>query len=125
MNQNLFIPGDWVKYDGITVQVIGSRPNFSLLSDIIYTDKEPWVMNKEIKGIHLTPEILEKNGWEKRGNDYIKENDGLVLRFVRESFLFFIIEGVGNKYLLLNDIDYVHQLQHILWALDLNSKMEV
>ncbi len=83
------------------------------------------IFYEDLKPIPLTTEILEKNGWEKQGNDYIKENDGLVLRSVRESFLFFIIEGEGNKYLLLNDIDYVHQLQHLLWALEIDNDLKI
>lgn len=118
MEQNIFIPGDWVKYNGITVQVIGSRLNFSLLSDIIYTDKEPWIMNSEIQGIPLLPEILEKNGWKKGTYGYWTNGDVCISENRNGAFSF----DCCNIDIAL---PYVHSLQHLLFGLGLNSEMEV
>lgn len=74
------------------------------------------LVKEEIEGIPLTPEILEKNGWEQEYYApiiYDHTGHDIEISFLRTS---------KRRLVLLNDISlceiqYVHQLQHILWVL--------
>lgn len=79
--------------------------------------------------IPLTPEILEKNGWKKKmycdwchylpieGNIfYLSKGIGIAGAFS---------VGVGQDMSYIASIRFVHQLQHILFSLNINHKMEV
>ena len=91
-----------------------------------------------IEGIPITPEILEKNGWDKEGKDgsdfslseafmggdeddednytcfqlyYQNKKDGWVIDMRGEPLKF--------------EIHYIHELQHLFFGLGLNHEMEV
>lgn len=83
------------------------------------------LVKEEIEGIRLTPDILEKNGWEQEY--YAPIIYGHIGHDIEISFL----QTSKRCSVLLNDISlceiqYVHELQHILWALgeDANLKIE-
>lgn len=86
----------------------------------------------DIYHIPLTPKILENNGWKliKRNIDddgfewhvYEKQDSSPQLQYYPKYKTFSAF--FGNEE-ILSDIDYVHQLQHLLWALGLNAEMEV
>ena len=89
------------------------------------TDDGPWgVWCCNIEGIPLTIEILEKNGWRLVNHkvdisgfewkDYSRE-DGFVDVEYYPEIKNFAAFYCGQE---LRDIQYVHELQHILWALD-------
>ena len=89
-----------------------------------------------IEGIPLTKEILEKNGWKLRKHrkrdsyddvswsSYHKpEETNISLRFYQEEkafFLFLYAEEISEI-----PIRYVHQFQHLLFGLELNSKIKI
>ena len=89
-----------------------------------------WV--KDIVPIPLTSEILRKNGWKRTqifmDNDgfefhiYVDDERCLDLQYYPQykKFSAFICEQE-----ILPDIEYVHQLQHLLFGLGLNHEMEV
>ena len=91
-----------------------------------------------IEGITITPEILEKNGWDKEGKDgsdfslseafmggdeddednytcfqlyYQNKKDGWVIDMRGEPLKF--------------EIHYIHELQHLFFGLGINHEMEV
>ena len=94
----------------------------------------------ELKPIPLTPEILEKNGWAKevmsRG---VKNSHWVYTKPDIEEYGYFPIyieKGIGDEFDVypftdnnvctqIAYIKYVHQLQHLLFGLGLNSEMEV
>lgn len=85
----------------------------------------------ELSGVPLTPEILEKNGWNKRTRTCY---DGEHLEgfsnpiFPLEHFaIAFTKEGIKATYdcLPVREVKYVSDLQHLLFGLGLNSEMEV
>ena len=101
----------------------------------LFGDCCAWV--KDIVPIPLTPAILEKNGWKRNGGQYsftFKLYTGDKVEYIG-----FIVEMFKNvhdmlkyKYfqIFLEDKNiygcfYVHQLQHHLFGLGLNSEMEV
>lgn len=89
-----------------------------------------------IEGIPLTKEILEKNGWKlhkyhkRNSHDTVSwssyrkpEETNISLRFYPEEkafFLFLYTEEISET-----PIRYVHQFQHILWALDNNVNFKI
>lgn len=83
---------------------------------------ELWCYN--IEGIPLTPEILEKNGWffnTRLSFAYAREDNRLEVHFYPHSEWMYVILGSET----LHKIRYVHELQHILWALGLNAELKV
>lgn len=94
----------------------------------------------EIRQVMITPEILEKNGWKKevmsRG---VKNSHWVYTKPDIEEYGYFPIyieKGIGDEFDVypftdnnvckqIAYIKYVHQLQHLLFGLGLNSEMEV
>ena len=94
----------------------------------------------ELSGVSITPEILEKNGWKKevmsRG---VKNSHWVYTKPDIEEYGYFPIyieKGIGDEvdvYPFTDNnvckqiayIKYVHQLQHLLFGLNINSEMEV
>lgn len=101
-------------------------------------DSCAWV--KDIVPIPLTPEILDKNGWKKevmsRG---VKNSHWVYTKPDIEEYGYFPIyieKGIGDEFDVypftdnnvckqIAYIKYVHQLQHILFGLNINHEMEV
>lgn len=93
-----------------------------------------WCCN--IDPIPLTPEILEKNGWKlhkhhKRNNyddvswsSYHKPAEtNISLRFYPEEKTFFLF--LYTQEISETPIRYIHQFQHILWALYLDTNLKI
>lgn len=96
-------------------------------------DDGPWgAWCCSIEGISLTPELLEKNGFkeeqhQKEGTsewyDFYHYGLGInVVYEVEEKESKFAVYLDGKK---LREIQHVHELQHILWALGLNAELKV
>ena len=88
-------------------------------------EDEQWlVWCNDIEGVPLTPEILEKNGWflsPRIFHTYFNEACRLVVDFVPQSE--WICVSIGSEF--LHRIKYVHELQHILWALGLDAELKI
>ncbi len=141
-----YIPGDLVSvYVGVKkyiVEVIGTEnENEALLYQIKFPNGEIQYADKDnIVPIPLTPEILEKNGWAKevmsRG---VKNSHWVYTKPDIEEYGYFPIyieKGIGDEFDVypftdnnvctqIAYIKYVHELQHLLFGLGLNSEMEV
>ena len=98
------------------------------------------ISNNAVRPIPLTPEILEKNGWEKEVMSRGVKNSHWVYTKpdIKEygCFPIYIEKGIGDEFDVypftgnhvctqIAYIKYVHQLQHPLFGLNLNSEMEV
>ena len=94
----------------------------------------------ELSGVPITSEILEKNGWKKEVmNRGIKNRHWVYTKPDIEEYGYFPIyieKGIGYEFDVypftdnnvckqIAYIKYVHHLQHILFGLGLNHKMEV
>ena len=127
-----YIKGDIVMYDNKIHTIMDTLGvNNYELSYISHP-----VHQLELSGVPITPEILEKNGWKlhkhhKRDSyddvswsSYHKPAEtNISLRFYTEEkafFLFLYAEEISET-----PIRYIHQLQHLLFGLGLNSEMEV
>lgn len=74
-----------------------------------------------IEGIPLTTAILEKNGWEHKDDVYFKDYPQRKL-VIYDDKAYIINESCS---LFLRKVEYVHQLQHLLFGLGINHKMEI
>ena len=126
MDKLEYIPGDLVKFATNTYTIVNFEENF-LHNKICYglistnSTKTAFVADRDILPIPLTPEILEKNGWKKLYEKFFEKN----VNDIRLT-----IELSENIYVAINrifimEIYCVHELQHLLFGLGLNSEMEV
>lgn len=89
----------------------------------LFGDCGAWV--KDIVPIPLVPAILEKNGWEKEKyglSYYKKESSTLEFRLICKTYGWTL--RCGNKD-LIEKVEFIYQLQHILFGLNINNEMEV
>ena len=136
MEQIKYIPGDLVfVYVGVKkyiVKVIGIKTeNEVLLYQIKFPNGEIQYADKDnIVPIPLTPEILEKNGWRelksKRYTWWKTRLDGFYY-FIKPNKDYPSIWELcrGNTRYRFKKIKYVHQLQHFIFGLELNSDMNL
>lgn len=124
-----YIVGDVVMYDNKIMVVKEPRdgrhfelscPNEGLVYDLVDIE--------EIKPVRLTPEILEKNGWEIvscRDGEEIYTRGG-TCRFTRLiNINSFYLDGARYNTTGQWLIKYVHELQHHLWALGMNNNIKI
>ena len=132
----LYISGDLVYIHG-SLRIISNRDGYYAT----YYDEDESLQEVNvnvIEGIPITTEILEKNGWDKEGNDgsdfslseafmggdeddednytcfqlyYQNKKDGWVIDMRGEPLKF--------------EIHYIHELQHLFFGLGINHEMEV
>lgn len=136
MNKLEYIPGDIVKIEyGEATGKIGFVTNTFLRRKGCYSlvvfigkefqgsSKEDWIQtyNDEVSPIPLTTQILEKNGWEHKDDVYFKEYPHRKL-VVMDGNAYIINDSCS---LFLCKVEFIHQLQHILFGLNINSEMEV
>lgn len=136
MEQIKYIPGDlvsvYVDVEKYIVKVIGIKTeNEVLLYQIKFLNGEIQYVDKDnIVPIPLTPEILEKNGWRelksKRYTWWKTRLDGFYY-FIKPNKDYPSIWELcrGNTRYRFKKIKYVHQLQHFIFGLDLNSDMRL
>lgn len=138
MKETKYIPGDLVMVKKAALQfarnkvfkVISSH-NGSILHVAILGDNETYrIYGDSVRPIPITSEILEKNGWDKEPSEnvtwYKYRTDKSNLYICKDSFnnKDWLVCVALDKHCVAN-INYVHQLQHLLFGLGLNLEMEV
>lgn len=136
MNKLEYIPGDLV-----TIETESTKPKVVKVSEVdedsvIYC--EGWgevSIYDEIKPIHLTKDILLKNGWKvSRDSLLLKIDDnitlGIVFAFDHKVCYVRATNDIIHKEqcfarLKLSDVDFVSDLQHILYIFHLDLEIEV
>ena len=82
------------------------------------------VNQAELSGVHITPEFLKKNGWNKFKRPYRRD-----YCFRRKGYPTLNIRSNNEVYFHCGDHDKsitaVHQLQNLLFCLGINHEMEV
>lgn len=81
---------------------------------------------KYISPIPLTPEILEKNGFNMREDTVVYAKNRLGLKPLGDGKGYQV--GLGSLrflFIKVRIIKYVHELQHILWALGENANLKI
>ena len=126
-----YIIGDLVKYKVGGLEFIAEITNTSKYGYCFkgVSDDISGTLCKEFaKDIPLTPEILQKNGWEPT-------KESLGHSFKNKKYTRFALWSINDKWnftidgvMVCNTLSclcYVHELQHLLFGLGLNSEMEV
>lgn len=125
-----YIPGDLAMVGNDIVKFMTRRVNYFLKItdyDVEFSNGNVYrYSSNELKPIPLTPEILLKNGWKEDG-EWFRLN-------TRRAYLYITkdekVDGeflvcVGDNKCYLASVSFVHELQHLLYGLKLNSKMNV
>lgn len=85
-----------------------------------------YTIRDHIEGIPVTPEILEKNGFEMREGTVVYMKNRLALKPLEDEKGYQV--GLGSLrtfYVKVNTVQYVHQLQHNLWALGNDANLKI
>lgn len=121
----LYIPGDLVYIYG-SLRIISSCDGYYAT---YYDENESLqeVNVNVIEGIPITTEILEKNGWKNDGYDWYRLPTKRAYLYITKDITtlgeFLVCAGLDRHNLA--SINFVHQLQHLLFGLNINSEMEV
>lgn len=123
----LYIPGDlvtWlgrkVRIDGVIVDTNTKQIDYYEIAD---TGSESVFQGEDLKPIKLTRTILKKNGWKSINGKYalkIKNANYVVLEFTEDGIYTYI-----NENTMLFTIKYIHELQHLLYALHIDSNLKI
>ena len=115
--------GDYVNYRGQIIKVT-SLYDKGGSNEVGWSDKESvWVNGRCIEPIPLTPEILEKNGFEKQWQDnyeYSDDDENLNMTFFPKSSNYtngaYDYIDIEKGCMTINEmpIEFVHELQHAL-----------
>ena len=120
--------GDIVDYMGSTFKVTSIYEN-----NVIGIEEGLKVYCDDVVPIELTKEILEKNGWELGSVKHpIIDNKiaAEMSQFARKSFVVLMFDKYERSFNhdFENDrlaIRYVHELQHLLWAIGLDDNLKI
>ena len=126
----LYIPGDLVMVKKSALQFAKDKI-FKVISSlsggfvkvVMLNDSSTTysISNNAVRPIPLTPEILEKNGWEHKDDVYFKEYPHRKL-VVMDGNAYIINESCS---LFLCKAEFVHELQHLLYALHIDSNLKI
>ena len=137
----LYIPGDLIMVKESALQfakdkifkvissLSGGFLNVVMLNDSSTTYS---ISNNAIRPIPPTTEVLEKNGWEFMGHqvdfggfvfDIYSKRDILPCLYYYYATNDFSVSICGE--VVLPNMKYVHELQHLLFGLGINHEMEV
>lgn len=138
MKEVKYIPGDLIKSDRIPnsiwkIEEVLQDKYWEALYRCVDARNDIYCTNlykHRIVPIPITPEILEKNGWNKEPSENVTwckyRTDKSNLYICKDSFnnKDWLVCVALDKHYIAN-INYVHQLQHLLFGLGLNLEMEV
>lgn len=133
MDKLEYIPGDLVmtktEPNDFIPNGIVCKFNGCVFRDKVYVSTvmlaDNFICKKEyIAPIPLTPEILEKNGWELYHGIYYSPNeDGIGVCLINQTG--YVWNAYTEQRLLRSYINSVSDLQHLLFGLGINYEMEV
>lgn len=113
--------GDTFVVIDISEVYIGLRsPSESDCRQDLYTIRD------HIEGIPITTDILEKNGFEMREDTVVYAKNRLSLKPLDDEKSYQV--GLGSLhffYVKVKIVKYVHEFQHILWALGEDANLKI
>ena len=127
----LYITGDLVTWLGRKVRIDGVivDPNTKQIDyyEIADTCSKSVFQGEDLKPIKVTRTILKNNGWKKtkesfKTQSYYKKNFGVnIITIIATNEDFKVIYNTTH----IRYIQYIHELQHLIFGLGLNHEMEV
>ena len=135
-----YIIGDLVRYTSLYKEPVAEICEVRETSYLIRFMNRNFakVTSQEIKPIPITPEFLEKNGWDKEekdgsvfslseafmgGNENDEDNYTCFQLYYQNKKDGWVIDMRGEP--LKFEIHYIHELQHLFFGLGINHEMEV
>lgn len=125
--------GDYVNYRGQNIKVT-SLYDKGGSNEVGWSEKESvWVNASNVEPIPLTPEILEKKGFEKQLGNFVYENEDESLRiefypkninYTNGCYDYIDIER-GCVTITEKPIEFVHELQHALRLCGIYKEFEL
>lgn len=88
--------------------------------------QDMYTIRDHIEGILLTSDILEKNGFEMREDTVVYAKKRLSLKPLDDEKSYQV--GLGSLhffYVKVKIVKYVHEFQHILWALGEDANLKI
>ncbi len=125
IDTNVLKIGDIVLYKGkhITIGEVGYGLCSGIGDDGIFYGKIPYEF---IEPVPLTEEIFLKNGWEKvRINPFHSSIFDYKLVHEEKPTFYMRSGKFHHDFYRKTRLSYVHKLQHILWALDIDSNLKI
>lgn len=118
--------GDWINTSSLENPVY--RKVKGLADNYILVDSKCRYAtgSRALSPIPLTPEILEKNGWRKDLDAplWTLGRLGLYWYTINEYYELCFIRGYIQS-IACTEVRYVHQLQHLLWALGIDDDLMI
>jgi hypothetical protein len=123
--------GDWVRVDDFDKVLIkrvsaidGTRNQIGIIKNNrsgIY-----WYYDDEFEPIPLTPEILEKNGFEKlKDKSWVGHNHHCDIQQHGSSWTLLSNKRGFYRTICFESLEFVHELQHALRLADVRKEIEV
>lgn len=120
MKATELIIGDCISYFGHVYKILTVDPDKDLCIIESATSFEEANIN-DLTPVLLTSEFLEKNGW-KNSEDYYRQifnNKLIYLTPIADTWAVDLFDTAAIS------IKYVHELQHFLFGLGINSEMKI
>lgn len=124
--------GDWVYFSDVPCKVIGLTKNGVTIDCSKFDQGGKGVADiADIFPIPLTTELLEKNKYVITVDNGESQRfwDDLILRKLSDGSKFAVYLPVSNfdkeETVLLEVIEYVHELQHLLWILGYENNFTI
>nr|DAG54655.1 MAG TPA: hypothetical protein [Caudoviricetes sp.] len=135
MEEVKYIQGDLVKLNGKTVKITFAGHDVIEYIPLDRRGGDEWrTSRKLIEPIKLTPQILEDNGWEQgelkkednaRAYYYTYSKKGCIVELRYYTLCDMFLVYIGQEALMNTLFLYVHQLQHLLFGLNLPMDLNV
>lgn len=113
--------GDWVKCNGFKATIAGYNAESGSIQVLTKQKNKMWFGIEHIEPIPLTPEILEKNGFEENCGRWYNSEALMEFEQYKDGWCRTINCGEYSVYF----IKYVHQLQHALRLTGVEKEIEV
>lgn len=119
--------GDLVRYGKDIITILATHAD----GLVCFADGKDQICVEHVllEPIPLTPEILEKNGWKRISHKGLPwalfRKKGCSVRIAYDSDDDKVPFSVGKEIQELKNINYVHELQHILWALGKDANLKI
>ncbi len=112
--------GDWVSYKGKPAKIC----SLDMFAGCGVYEVDEMSSDDRLDPLPLTAEILEKNGWIYNDEYNLYFLQGMLHAYLKETKSGFLLY-TENLSIPSATYNYVHQLQHLLWALGIDDDLKI